>query len=174
MSNTKSIVPVERIERRIYLIRAHKVMLDSDLAELYGVSTGRLNEQVVRNLARFPADFMFQLTRLEMKSLRSQIAISKGRGGRRFRPRVFTEQGIAMLSGVLNSGRAVRVNIEIMRAFVRLRQIVSASKRLAAKLAELEKRVDIHDDKILSVFEAIRRLMAPPMSKRPRIGFRNS
>jgi hypothetical protein len=118
-----NILPSERIERSILLIRGHKVMLDADLAILYGVSTKRLNEQVRRNRSRFPDDFMFQLTVEEVRSLRSQFATSKqGRGGRRYAPLVFTEQGIAMLSTVLNSERAIQVNIEIMRAFVRLRR----------------------------------------------------
>ncbi len=119
MNKDVTLVPPERIERSILLIRGHKVMLDSDLAELYGVTTKRLNEQVRRNLSRFPGDFMFQLTESETHLLRSQIATSKsGRGGRRYPPYAFTEQGVAMLSSVLNSDRAIKVNIEIMRAFV--------------------------------------------------------
>ena len=144
-------------------------MLDADLAVLYGVSTKRLNEQVRRNRSRFPDDFMFQLTREEVRSLRSQIATSKqGRGGRRYAPLVFTEQGIAMLSTVLNSERAIQVNIEIMRAFVRLREMIATHKDLARKLEALEKR---YDAQFRVVFDAIRELMKPPESKKRKIGF---
>ncbi len=168
------LVPVERIEKAILLIRGQKVLLDRDLAELYGVSTKRLNEQVRRNLARFPEDFMFQLTAAETESLRSQIATSKpGRGGRRYHPYAFTEQGVAMLSSVLNSDRAIEVNIAIMRAFVRLREILATHKDLARKLEEVEKKLGQHDEKFQIVFEAIRQLMAPPPEPdhKRRIGF---
>jgi hypothetical protein len=171
MSEGKSLIPAERIERMILLIRGLKVMLDSDLAELYGVTTKRLNEQVRRNLSRFPADFVFQLTESESDLLRSQIATSKiGRGGRRYLPYVFTEQGVAMLSSVLNSERAIKVNIEIMRAFVRFRQILSSNKELSRRLDELEKK---YDAQFKMVFDAIRQLMAPPEPEPPkkRIGF---
>ena len=161
--------PVERIERSILLIRGHKVMLDADLAVLYAVSTKPLNEQVRRNRSRFPGDFMFQLTGEEVRSLRSQFATSKkGRGGRRYAPLVFTEQGIAMLSTVLNSERAIQVNIEIMRAFVRLREMIATHKDLARKLEVLEKR---YDAQFKVVFDAIRELMAPPTPKKRKIGF---
>jgi ORF6N domain len=161
--------PVERIERSILLIRGHKVMLDADLAVLYAVSTKRLNEQVRRNRSRFPGDFMFQLTREEVRSLRSQFATSKkGRGGRRYAPLVFTEQGIAMLSTVLNSERAIQVNIEIMRAFVRLREMIATHKDLARKLEVLEKR---YDGQFKVVFDAIRELMAWPEPNKRKIGF---
>jgi len=144
-------------------------MLDADLAVLYGVSTKRLNEQVRRNRSRFPDDFMFQLTREEVRSLRSQIATSKqGRGGRRYAPLVFTEQGIAMLSTVLNSERAIQVNIEIMRAFVRLREMIATHKDLARKLEALERK---YDAQFKVVFDAIRELMTPPESKKRKIGF---
>ncbi len=144
-------------------------MLDADLAVLYGVSTKRLNEQVRRNRSRFPDDFMFQLTAEEVRSLRSQFATSKqGRGGRRYVPLVFTEQGIAMLSTVLNSERAIQVNIEIMRAFVRLREMIATHKELARKLEALEKR---YDAQFKVVFDAIRELMAPPTPKKRKIGF---
>jgi hypothetical protein len=134
--------PLERIERSILLIRGHKVMLDADLAVLYAVSTKRLNEQVRRNRSRFPGDFMFQLTGEEVRSLRSQFATSKkGRGGRRYSPLVFTEQGIAMLSTVLNSERAIQVNIEIMRAFVRLREMIATHKDLARKAGSARKKI---------------------------------
>jgi len=161
--------PVERIERSILLIRGHKVMLDADLAVLYAVSTKRLNEQVRRNRSRFPGDFMFQLTGEEVRSLRSQFATSKkGRGGRRYAPLVFTEQGIAMLSTVLNSERAIQVNIEIMRAFVRLREMIATHKDLARKLEALEKR---YDAQFKVVFDAIRELMARPEPNKRNIGF---
>jgi hypothetical protein len=127
-------LPTERIERSILMIRAHRVLLDADLAVLYGVTTKRLNEQVRRNRSRFPEDFMFQLTSEEVARLRSQIATSnKGRGGRRYTPYAFTEQRVAMLSTVLNSERAIQVNIEIMRAFVRLRQMLASNAQLARK-----------------------------------------
>jgi hypothetical protein len=165
----RSLIPVERIDRLILMIRGHKVMLDSDLAELYGVTTKRLNEQVRRNLSRFPEDFMFQLTESETHLLRSQFATSKeGRGGRRYLPYAFTEQGVAMLSSVLNSERAIKVNIEIMRAFVRLRQILASNKELAKRLDELEKK---YDAQFKIVFDAIRQLMKSPESKKRPIGF---
>jgi hypothetical protein len=166
-----ALVPAERIEKAILWIRGQKVMLDRDLAELYEVSTKRLNEQVRRNLTRFPDDFMFQLTEEEAETLRSQNATSnKGRGGRRYLPYVFTKQGVSMLSSVLNSERAIEVNIAIMRAVVRLRELLATHKDLARKLDELEKRYDSH---FKIVFEAIRQLMAPPTppEKKRRIGF---
>lgn len=168
------LIPAERIEQAILLIRGQKVMLDADLAELYGVPTKRLNEQVRRNLARFPEDFMFSLSAEETEALRSQFATSKkGRGGRRYRPNAFTEQGVAMLSSVLHSDRAIEVNIAIMRAFVRLRQILATHKDLARKLEELERKLGQHDEKFQLVFEAIRQLMAPPPepAKKRHIGF---
>ena len=144
-------------------------MLDADLAGLYGVTTKRLNEQVRRNRSRFPEDFMFQLTSKGAASLRSQIATSnKGRGGRRYAPYAFTEQGVAMLSTVLNSERAIQVNIEIMRAFVRLRQMLASNAQLARKLNALEKK---YDSQFRVVFEAIRELMTPPEPKKRKIGF---
>ena len=144
-------------------------MLDADLAGLYGVTTKRLNERVRRNRSRFPDDFMFQLTAEEVLSLRSQIATSKqGRGGRRYAPLVFTEQGIAMLSTVLNSERAIQVNIEIMRAFVRLQEMIATHRDLARKLETLEKK---YDAQFKVVFDAIRELMTPPESKKRKIGF---
>jgi phage regulator Rha-like protein len=170
----QELVPQEVIENRIYFIRGHKVMLDSNLALLYGVKTKNLNKAVKRNLERFPGDFMFQLTSKELESLRFQFGTSKqGRGGRRYLPLVFTEQGVAMLSSVLQSRRAIHVNIAIMRAFVKLRRILSTHKKLAQKLKELEGKVSKHDAEIESIFEAIRQLMAPPPEKpRRMIGFR--
>ena len=167
---TDALVPVEVIERRIYLIREHKVMLDSELAELYQVPTKVFNQAVRRNRSRFPEDFMFQLTREEDQHLRSQIVTSKtGRGGRRYRPYVFTEQGVAMLSSVLNSERAVQVNIAIMRAFVRLREMLASNEELARKLDALEKR---YDGQFRVVFQAISKLMEPTRSRNRKIGFR--
>ncbi|MGH9340803.1 MAG: ORF6N domain-containing protein [Acidobacteriota bacterium] len=165
------IIPLEAIERRIYLIRGQKVMLDSDLAELYGVETFNLNKAVKRNIDRFPGDFMFQLTSEEAARLRFQIGMSKpsGRGGRRYLPYAFTEQGVAMLSSVLRSERAVQVNILIMRAFVRLREILGTHRDLALKLEALEKK---YDAKFKVVFDAIRELMAPtPVPQKRQIGF---
>ena len=167
------LVPVEIIEKKILLIRGQKVMLDADLADLYGVETFNLNKAVKRNIDRFPMDFMFQITKEEMESLRFQFGISKitGRGGRRYLPYAFTEQGIAMLSSVLNSNRAVHVNIAIMRAFVKLRELLISHKDLAHKLDQLESKIERHDKEISSIFEAIRQLMAPPESPKRKIGF---
>jgi phage regulator Rha-like protein len=164
----QSLIPVEVIEQRILLIRGHKVMLDSDLAELYQVPTKSLNLAVKRNAARFPEDFMFRLTKEEV-GLRLQSETSKTRGGRRYLPYAFTEQGVAMLSGVLNSTRAIQVNIAIMRAFVQLRQILATHKGVAEKLQAMERK---YDKRFKVVFEILHRLMAPPPDgpKRP-IGF---
>lgn len=162
-------VLASRIEASIVWIRGEKVLLDSDLARLYGVTTKRLNEQVRRNLERFPGDFMFQLSAAELADLRSQIATSNsGRGGRRSRPFAFTEQGVAMLSSVLHSEQAIRVNIEIVRAFVRLRQMLATHAELARKLDLLERK---YDARFRSVFDAIRALMAAESRPRRRIGF---
>lgn len=166
------IIAVEAIERRILLIRGQKVMLDQDLAELYGVTTGNLNLAVRRNKIRFPEDFMFQLSAEETKSLLLQFAIPKGRGGRRTPPYAFTEQGVAMLSSVLKSERAALVNIAIMRAFVRLRELMATHKDLARKLEELEKKFAVHDKQIKRVFQAIQELLRPEEPpKRRQIGF---
>ena len=166
----KELIPVEIIESKIYLIRGEKVMLDSDLAVLYEVKTFNLNKAVKRNIDRFPIDFMFQLTNEEAASLRFQIGMSKteGRGGRRYLPYVFTEQGVAMLSTVLNSERAVKVNIEIMRTFVRLRQMLASNAELSRKLQALEKK---YDAQFKVVFDAIRQLMSPAVPKKSKIGF---
>ena len=158
---------VERIERVILVIRGQKVMLDSDLAKLYGVETKTLNRAVRRNHDRFPADFMFQLTAEEAANLRCQIGTSSY-GGRRYRAYAFTEQGVAMLSSVLRSKRAVQVNVEIMRAFVRLRRWLVTHEDLARKLDALEQK---YDTQFRSVFEAIRQLMTPPEPPRKRVGF---
>jgi len=164
------LVPRERIERTIRVFRGHNVMLDSDLAQLYGVTVGRLNEAIKRNEHRFPSDFMFQLTKLEFEHLKSQIAISSSKwGGRRHAPYAFTEQGVAMLSSVLRSRRAIEANIAIMRTFVRLREMISSNKVLAQRLIDLEKR---YDGQFRAVFEAIRELMDEPEPKSLRIGFK--
>jgi hypothetical protein len=166
----KSLIPVEAIEKRILLIRDEKVMLDSDLAELYRVEIKALNQAVKRNIERFPADFMFQLTTEENELLKSQIVTLKpGRGKhRKYLPYAFTEQGVAMLSSVLKSERAIRVNIEIMRSFVRLRRMLSSNAELARKLTALEKKYDLQ---FKAVFDAIRQLMAPPVKPKRKIGF---
>ncbi|MBI2607088.1 MAG: ORF6N domain-containing protein [Deltaproteobacteria bacterium] len=166
-------MPNQILSQKIFLIRGHRVMLDSDLANLYQVPTFRLNEQVKRNRIRFPADFMFQLSAEEYESLRSQFAILRlGHGKhRKYLPFVFTEQGVAMLSSVLNSERAVLVNIEIMRAFVLVRDLMIGNKELASKLSELERKYETHDAQFKVIFDAIREIMAPvgPLKKR-RIG----
>jgi hypothetical protein len=166
----KAVIPMEVIEGKILLVRGRKVILDRDLAELYKVETFNLNKAVKRNIDRFPSDFMFQLTSEEADSLRFQIGMSKatGRGGRRYLPYVFTEQGVAMLSGVLNSKRAVQVNIAIMRAFVKLREMIASHKDLEKKLSELEKKFD---GQFQIVFEAIRQLMVIEEKPKKKIGF---
>jgi len=169
MAELKPLIPIERIERAIFLIRGQKVMLDLDLAALYGVETKMLNRAVRRNIDRFPEDFMFQLTKEEFENLRCQFGTSRLWGGRRYPPYVFTEQGVAMLSSVLNSKRAIKVNVEIMRAFVRLRQMLASNEELARKLDALEKK---YDAQFKIVFDAIRELMEPPEAKPKRkIGF---
>jgi hypothetical protein len=162
-----------RIESLILSIRGLRVMLDSDLAEIYGVSTMRLNEQFKRNNGRFPSDFAFQLTQQEFADLISQFAISKkGRGGRRKLPWVFTEHGAIMLASVLNSPIAVEASVRVVRAFVAMREQLAAHKELAQKLSELENRVSGHDESIQNLFEAIRQLVEPPLpEERPKIGF---
>lgn len=164
---------VAQIESKMFMIRGHKVMLDEDLAALYEVETKALNRAVKRNLERFPADFMFQLSAEEFASLRCHIGTSNektaGRGGRRYAPYAFTEQGVAMLSSVLHSERAIQVNIEIMRAFVRLRQMLATNAELSKKLIALEKK---YDTRFKAVFEAIHDLMSPSENKKKRpIGF---
>jgi len=156
-------VAIERIQRAIYLLRGEKVMLDEDLAVLYGVETGALTRAVRRNANRFPPDFMFQLAPEEEENLRCQIGISSSsHGGRRYLSYAFTEQGVAMLSSVLRSGRAAQVNIAIMRAFVQLRQVLVNHAQLARKLSELERQIEGHDEAIRSIFDAIRQIMTPP------------
>ena len=179
MDERPAIISVADIESRIFLIRGQKVMLDADLAVLYGVETFNLNKAVKRNVDRFPEDFMFQLTKGELgekgceeaDSLRFQIGMSKtsGRGGRRYLPHAFTEQGVAMLSSVLNSKRAVHVNIAIMRAFVKLREMIASHKDLARRLDDLEMK---YDQQFRIVFDAIRELMTPPAKPRRKIGYK--
>ena len=159
------------LEKYIFTIRGHRVMLSSHLAELYGVEVRSLIQAVKRNKDRFPEDFMFQLTDLEYSNLKSQIVISSWGGRRRAFPYAFTEQGVSMLSSVLNSKRAVQVNITIMRTFVKIREILSTHKELAEKLRELEKRADKHDKEIHAIFEAIRELMRIPEKPKRQIGF---
>ena len=162
----------KRVDSRILFLRGHKAILDSDLAELYGVTAKRLNEQIKRNAARFPSDFLFQLTRGERDSLRSQIATSNnGRGGRRYLPYAFTEHGAIMAATVLNSKRAIQMSIFVVRAFVRMREALAANQQIAAKLTELEHRLENHDGTIQELVAAIRELMLPPPPSRRRIGF---
>ncbi len=167
----KDLIPQDIIERTIFMIRGHRVLLDNNLARLYGVPTKRLNEQVRRNIRRFPEDFMFQLTKEEDNSLRSQNATLKRGQHSKYLPYAFTEQGVAMLSSVLHSERAIQVNIAIMRAFVRLRQILATHKELAHKLTELERKIEKHDTEIQTIFNAIRQLMTPPEKPKRKIGF---
>ena len=170
MPTSKSLVPVERIEKSILLIRGHKVMLDGDLAELYGVTTAALNQAVKRNIGRFPEDFAFQLTEDEFASLISQIVTSKtGRGGRRKLPWAFTEHGILMLSSVLRSERAVQANIQIMRAFIRMRQLLASNKGLMQKILSMEKK---YDEQFKKVFQAIYQLMIEEEKPKRQIGFK--
>jgi len=181
IKHSKSLVPVEIIQNKIYWIRGHKVMLDKDLAELYQVPTKSLNLAVRRNLSRFPKDFMFRLTRNDVTNLRFQFETSSW-GGRRYLPYVFTQEGVAMLSSVLNSERAIQVNIQIMRVFVKLRKLMLSHKDLARKIEDLERKFTEHDKKFVLVFEAIKQLLKEkPASlaggekssdyKRTKIGF---
>jgi hypothetical protein len=165
---TTSLVPAERIERCILLVRGHKVMLDAELAELYGVETGALVRAVKRNSERFPDDLMFQLTKEEFDNLRCQIGISRSWGGRRHPPYAFTEQGVAMLSSVLHSKRAIQVNLQIMRTFVRLRVYLASHEDLRRKVLQLENK---YDSQFKVVFDAIRQIIEKPTKKTPRIGF---
>ncbi len=162
---TQALIPVERIARSIYLIRGEKVMLDADLANLYQIETKNLNKAVKRNLRRFPEDFMFQLTDEEHESLRFQIGTTKqGRGGRRTLPYVFTEQGVAMLSSVLQSDRAADINVAIMRTFVRMREVLATHKDLARKIEK-------HDKEIAALYEYLQKLLEPPKSSKRQIGY---
>ncbi len=167
----KDIVPTEVIERKIFLIRGQKVMLDKDLASLYGVKPIRLREQVKRNIKRFPRDFMFQLNKKEIDIMVSQNAIPSRKHLGGHQPYVFTEQEVAMLATVLNSERAIQANIAIMRAFVKLREMLSTHKDLSHKLAQLERKIEKHDEDIITIFNARRELMTPPEPKKKEIGF---
>jgi ORF6N domain len=172
--STKSVmVPDELLMNKIYLIRGQKVMLDMDLAELYQVGTKRLNEQVRRNKLRFPADFMFRLTSKEWNSLRSQIATSNtGRGGIRYLPYAFTEQGVAMLSSVLNSETAIRVNIRIIRVFTKMRELLLTHKDILLQLEKMENKIASHDGDITVIFDYLKQLLNPPNPPRNKIGFK--
>lgn len=162
-------IPDDTIDGKIYVVRGRKVMFDTDLAELYEVPTKSLNLAVKRNQTRFPEDFMFQLTRIENERLRFQFETSKsGRGGRRYLPHAFTEQGVAMLSSVLNSERAVQVNIQIMRAFAKIREMLQTHKELWLKIEKMEKK---YDERFKVVFDALRQLLEPPVKIKRRIGF---
>src|SRR5271163_2171808 len=168
----RAVAPSIAVESHILFLRHQRVILDADIAELYGVPVKRLNEQVKRNQERFPADFMFQLTEKEQASLRSQIATSnKSRGGRRYPPYAFTEHGAIMAATVLNSDQAVRMSVFVVRAFVRLREMLATNRRLAGKIDELENRLDTHDSVIVELIEAIKDLMTPQETPRVRIGF---
>lgn len=161
------------VESRILFIRGQKILLDDDLAALYGVKVKRLNEQVKRNTHRFPDDFVFRLTPAEGRALRSQFATSKtGRGGRRYTPFAFTEHGAIMAASVLNSRRAVQMSVFVVRAFVRLREMLATNRELAEKVGELDKRLQTHDVAIRQILDAIKRLMQPPAKPRQSIGFR--
>jgi len=167
------VIGQEELERRIFLVRGQRVMLDSDLGRLYGVPTKRLNEQVQRNRERFPSDFAFQLTHQEFTELKSQIATSKtGRGGKQKLSWVFTEHGVAILSSVLRSPRAVDVNIAIMRAFIRMRRLLATPGELVARLTELASSVQLHEHQIQTIAEVLRHLMQPPETPKRKIGFR--
>jgi hypothetical protein len=172
MSGTTKNRSLKKIETAIYLVRGQRVMLDSDLAEIYGVSTRRLNEQLRRNLKRFPKDFAFQLTTREFRNLMSQFATSSLHGGRRKLPWVFSEHGAIMLASILNSPIAVAASVRVVRAFVRLREMIAANGQLSLRLAELERKMDTHDEAIVELFAAIRQLIEPPAPKEKReIGF---
>lgn len=172
MEEMKSIVHLQKIEKTIFMISGQKIMLSTHLADLYDVEPKVLMQAVKRNIARFPEDFMFQLSVKEFDNLKSQIVTSSWGGMRRARPYAFTEQGVAMLSSVLRSKRAVQVNIEIMRVFVRLREMLATNKELAIKFEKLEERIDAHDDQIQAIFAVIQQLMAPPEQKKNKIGFK--
>ncbi len=175
MARGTSLTPVADIAARIHTIRGQRVILDVDLANLYGVQTRVLNQAVKRNGRRFPGDFVFILTVEEVGSLRSQFVISKrARGGRRYRPTAFTEHGAVMAATILNSPRAVQMSIFVVRAFLRLREWVTGQGELATRLAELERRVGAHDHELKAIIQTIRRLLELPTPRRNQIGFRQS
>jgi hypothetical protein len=169
----QGLVPIERVENTIFILRGRRVILDSDLAALYGVPVKRLSEQVKRNADRFPDDFAFVLTKEEDEALRSQIAtLKKGRGEhRKYLPRVFTEHGALMAASILNSSKAVEMSIQVVRAFVRLRHFLATHHQVAARLAELERKTETHDKRIVALFDAVRSLMAAPAKPKRQIGF---
>ena len=167
----KNSLTEEVVDQKIFLIRGQKVMLSNHLAELYGVEVRALVQAVKRNISRFPEDFMFQLENAEYENLKSQIVISSWGGARRANPYAFTEQGVAMLSSVLSSRKAIQVNIVIMRVFVRIRKVISTHKEVYFKLAELERKIEQHDAEIEDIFEAIRQLMGMPEAKKVVKGF---
>ena len=177
--STRSLRKLDHVENAIYLVRGQRVMLDSDLAQIYRVTTKQLNQQMKRNRKRFPADFAFQLTSKEFASLRSQFAtpslrsqsVTSKKGGRRYRPWVFTEHGVIMLASVLNSDIAAQASVRVVRAFVRLREMVAANTQLAIKLADLEQRLDSHDAAIVELFAALRQLLEPEVKPKREIGF---
>jgi hypothetical protein len=172
MPKSSSPAQLHNVESAIHLVRGQRVMLDSDLAAIYGTSTMRLNEQLRRNRKRFPEDFAFQLTPEEFKRLISQIAISKkGRGGRRKLPWVFTEHGAIMLASVLNSPIAVQASVRVVRAFVHLREMIAGNVELAARLKDLERRLDSHDEAIIELFAVLKRLLEPQAKPKREIGF---
>jgi hypothetical protein len=175
MAKDLSLARPEQIEQAIKVVRGHRVLLDSDLARLYGVTTAALNQAVKRNAARFPPDFAFRLTQQEFTVLISQSVISRaGGGGRRKLPWVFTEHGVAMLSSVLRSARAAQVNVEIMRAFVRLRRLLATPGELVEQIAKLAETVQFHDEQIKAIAQVLRQMMArPPEPPKGRIGFRS-
>jgi hypothetical protein len=170
--NKSALVLARKVDSKILLLRGQKVIMDTDLAELYGVSVKRLNQQVKRNARRFPRDFLFSLSRAEHENLRSQIATSSSaHGGRRYLPLVFTEHGAIMVATVLNSTRAIEMSIFVVRAFVRMREALAVNQQIVSKLTELERRIQGHDGDIHDLVEAIRELMAPAPATRSRIGF---
>jgi len=171
---SKELIANEKIEAKILVLRGQRVMLDSDLATLYDVTTFNLNKAVKRNLERFPDDFMFQLSESEFQNLRFQNGISSSHGGRRHPPYVFTEQGVAMLSSVLHSDRAIRMNVEIMRVFVKLRKMIGTHEELARKIGELEKKVRGQDNEIKVIFATINTMLHPVQKKKPQIGFKKA
>src|SRR6266404_1182104 len=172
MTSAIQVSQMDPIESVIHFIRGHKVMLDSDLAVIFGTTAHRLNEQFKRNRSRFPSDFAFQLTHQELRDLRSQFAISKGRGGKRYLPWAFTEHGAIMLASVLSSPVAIEASVRVVRAFVHLREILANNKQLETKFKELERRLDGHDGAIKKLFDAIRELLKPePEPARREIGF---
>ena len=167
----KIVVPDELIIDKIYIVRGHKVMLDSDLAELYGVETKTFNQAVKRNINRFPYDFMYPLTGEEFENLRSQIVTSSW-GGRRYPPNVFTEHGVAMLSSILNSDIAIAVNIQIIRIFSKMREMLLTHKDILLQLQKMETKLTTHDESIRLIFEYLKKLLSPPTEPRQRIGFK--